>query len=146
MPRESQNVYEYTNKGKFVRRYNSISEFSECNNLEKNIHKRYTRIFNDVFYVFEDGGVVAFSKIGRVKVLEFNRWNNSPINKEKNRAKNIYRYELYDMSGDLIATFKNAFVLNHLLKINIESKFIYSKRNENLVKMSNGIDVKRVKN
>lgn len=146
MGRAKQKVHEYNSDGSFNRSFESVSEFARVYNLEKNISHRLKRIYNDVIYVFKDNRLASLRKIGRTGVRDFYRWYNSSINKEKGRAKYDYYYELYDMYGDKVATFATSFHLYKITGIDVRNRFIiYNDADGVVVKMTNGIDVKRIK-
>lgn len=144
--REKVNVYMYDKDGSYIRSFNSITEFSHTFNLEKNISHRYKRVYNDVIYIFDDLRIACLRKIGRTGVREFFRWYNSSINKEKGRAKYDYYYEMYDMYGEKVAEFPSAFHLHKITGIDVRNRFTHHKENKTqIVKLRNGIDIKRVK-
>ena len=144
--RPKHKVYEYDKDGKYLRTHESVKEFGGMYGLEKNVAHRRNEV-KGVFYEFPDGRVASRKKIGRVGVQEFKQYSRSPFvgtPKSHHLSRgNSYKYELYDLDGDIMAVFQSEWHLELLTGIHVSNKF--ARKDEDSVKMRNGIVVKRYK-
>jgi hypothetical protein len=148
MGKESMKVYEYDEDGKYLRYHESIAEFARLYNLDKNVtHNRVE--CKSVFYSFDDGRVASLKRIGRVGVMIYKEYVRSPfvgVQKSHHDSKgNGNIYELYDLDGDIMAIFQSDWHLKLLTGIDVYTKFS-NKKNNDPVKMGNGIIIKRIDN
>lgn len=130
--RPKSKVYLYDTDGKYLREYESISLFCREFQFSENLFSNYA----GEVYEFEDGRVGALYKIGREGILKYRRYKSSEYTKEY-RGRKIAESVLtkngknkevavYNLDGELIATFKNSYFAKKLM--NIDSNTIHSKR------------------
>ena len=146
MGRLKQKVFEYDSDGKFLRVHDSIKEFGDLYGLEKNVSHRRNEV-KGVFYEFPDGRVASLKKIGRVGVREYKKYSESPfVGTPKSHyisRGNGYKYELYDLDGDIMAVFQSEWHLRLLTGIDIRSNFC--KHDHDTTELKRGIKIKRYK-
>ena len=144
MSREKKKVYEYDQEGTYLRSHDSVTDFGKLYGLEKNISKRRIE-YKGVFYEFEDGRVFCLTRIGRKGVKLYKKFRRSPfVGNYKAAYKamtNGFKYEVYDLDGELMATFKSDWHLKLLTGVDVHSKF--AKKNTP-VTTSNGMVIHRI--
>jgi hypothetical protein len=117
-------VFIYGYKGELIDIKNSITLFAEAYDYTKSSFQT-----ND-FIFMENKGVASLNRIGRKKAREIIRRELSPFvgkSKSLHKGKSIYKKKvfLYDMDGDLMATFESIF--HARLLTNLSSGSFYSK-------------------
>ena len=114
--KEKLKIYHYDRDGSFVRVYESVSEFARDYGVQQNMFKNsgYER---DVVKLYDDTFAAKY-RIGREGIRKYKARLNSEfvgINKalakgKANASGDNFRILVYDLDGDKIATFENAFV------------------------------------
>lgn len=120
--RIKQEVYLYDTDGKYLRKFESCSEFSRTFQFPENL---FSRDFD--VYEFEDGRVAATYRIGRKGIEAWRRYKNSEYTKEyrgRKIAETVYKetdslkeVELINLDEEVIATFKNEYFAKKLLGV-----------------------------
>lgn len=115
MGRENIKVYEYSCKGVFIKKYDSISNFSENNNTSSNVFSQESRII-DSFYPLKSGNIATLSRVGVKAILEYVNYRKSRfvgrakrLSEAKQNKANKGKVIFYDLDMDKIAEFKSVF-------------------------------------
>lgn len=122
MGRLKQEVYLYDTDGKYLRSFESCSEFARTFQFPENLFSRDFEV-----YEFEDGRVAATYRIGRKGIESWRRYKKSEYTKEyrgRKIAETVYKetdslkeVELINLDGEVIATFKNEYFAKKLLGV-----------------------------
>lgn len=142
---EAKKVHLYDEDGKYLRTFESISEFARTYNYPDNILSDRGRNVDDVFE-FEDGRIASLERIGRKGVKKYKEYKNSPYvgrAKEISKSKAIdKKVVFYDLDGDKIAEFQSIFHATILTNVSNSSFYAKSAREKGGFKTSDGLIIK----
>jgi len=120
--RPKQEIYLYDSDGKYLRKFESSSEFCRTFQFDDNLFSRLDGVFE-----FEDLRVAATYRIGREGIEAWRRYKKSVYTKKYvgrkiaetvlNNNKIGNPLELINLDGEVIATFKNFYFAKKLLKM-----------------------------
>ena len=145
---EAKKVYLYDDNGKYLRDFESISEFARTFNFPDNILSNRGRSIEDTFE-FEDGRVASLNRIGRKGVFKYKEYKNSPyVGRGKKIAKSKdkgFKVEIYDLDGDKMAEFESVFHAISLTSLTKSMFFYANNRGGGSFKTRDGLMIKYVK-
>lgn len=122
MPRAKRKVYIYNEKGKYIKNYESVSEFCKA-------HFNYKKgVFADTDTILLEGNNLAcINRTYRNDVVKLIRKHTNPFNKIGNKKSvlNNKHVLLYDVNGKFLAEFANIHIAAKLT--NEKSANIYCK-------------------
>jgi hypothetical protein len=113
-------VFVYNKKGKLVHKFSSIVEFADIYQVPNNfLSLKDIRLISDT-----DNFVASKNRVKSQVVINLIRYNNSKfVGKNKSNAltsikKNggIKKIQVFDLDGDLVATFENSFYLRRMYR------------------------------
>ncbi|AGO48941.1 hypothetical protein N356_gp049 [Cellulophaga phage phi14:2] len=119
MSRPKYKVFIYDDDGKYLGDFPSMTEFAHTYNLSKNCLVNSDKNY----HLFDDGRIAVLERMGRDKVRQLKSYISSPyVGKNKSIAlghlkDKLNPIKLYDLDGDLIATFENSFVMSKLTSL-----------------------------
>lgn len=121
-----QEVYLYDTDGKYLRSFESISQFARTYQLEDNI---FSNRKVDV-YEFEDGRIAALYRIGREGIKKYRQYKSSPYTVNSpgrkiaetklNKADKNKIITVTNLDGETIAEFKNSYFAKKLMKLDFD--------------------------
>lgn len=118
MKNSKKKVYQYTEKGKFLKQWDCKRDIVLHYFPQYNGNRPVLRD-NDVEYLKQDNTVISANRIGRDKVLEFvKRKFNSYVDRPKGGGATSNRgVEVLNMDNEVIATFKDYDIAHKMLNI-----------------------------
>ena len=125
--REKIYVFYYDAEGKFIKKFESLSDFARETGYQTNVF--INSGYNKETVQLKDGNFASTIRIGRDGIRELKKYLNNEyvghgkaLAKGKAKANNEnYRILVYDLDGDLIATFENKFIA---VKFGIDGRHI----------------------
>jgi hypothetical protein len=125
--RENKKVYLYDTDGKYLRQFESISEFARTFQFSENLFSGENRRYNPDVYEFEDGRIAALYRIGRQGIRDFKRYDRSEYTKVYRGRKiaetvlkdsgKLKPVRVFNLDGELIAEFSNSYFCKKLMKL-----------------------------
>jgi hypothetical protein len=122
--RPKQRIYQYDIDGKFIQMYNSISEVK----LKYFNNTQYPIFQSNKEYEFLEDSYFFKEKVGREKVRETHAIENSRFISKKKLIK-AFPIEVYNLKGELLATFTSEFAMTVLT--NISRGTVWNQLNNN---------------
>jgi|GEM_PF-6041379 hypothetical protein len=139
--REKIKCYQYDSNGKYLGKYNSVSELRR---KYFNKHKGKTPLFiSKNYHVLPDNTVATLERLGRDEVKRIFKIHHNPLLKKYNTKYNATPIEIYDILGNKIAEFKNKSCAEELLKFSKSQIYGYlQKAGNNFPNNDLGISIK----
>jgi hypothetical protein len=116
-------VYVYNDKGEFVNEFESSAEFAKNYNLTQNFMSigNYNFLDLDINFVSKNT-FVSYKKVGKSKIINFRKKINSPFVRKKKPEKKEQVIDVFNLNGELIASFRDDFYLKAFLGKKLISK------------------------
>jgi len=116
-------VYVYNDKGEFINEFESSAEFAKIYNLTQNFMSIGNNNILDVDINFVNENTFAsYKRVGRSKIVNFRKKLNSPFVRKKKPEKKEQVIDVFNLNGELIASFKDEFYLRAFLGKRLISK------------------------
>jgi len=117
--RPKQQVFVYNTEGKFIKAYESVSEFNKTY-YPNDIGKRPLVVNSDGIKQFNDNLVACYTRIGRDRIVSIIRKSNSIFCKDFSKFNNR-KVEALNLKNETIATFKNLRIAAEITKLPVST-------------------------
>ena len=116
-------VYVYNDKGEFINEFFSSAEFSKHYNLSQNFMSigNYDILDKEINFVNENT-FASYKKVGRSRIITFRKKLKSPFVRKKLPTKKDQCIDVFNLNGELIASFRDDFYLRAFLGVKAISK------------------------